>query len=131
MKSGAAATTGTVRTPYTRPPAVSGNAHSLGEERRDGNPLRQCGVNDDACASIDEGGGFGWDPPPPRVPLWSPPKAGQKFQIFLNPVGTKGAETKIWPSASNIGRGEGYRGGYPPLPLKLGTSYSSVMRCCS
>ena len=25
------------------------------------------------------GGGFGWDAPPPRVPLWSPPKAGQKF----------------------------------------------------
>ena len=25
------------------------------------------------------GGGFGWDPPPPRVPLWSPPKAGRKI----------------------------------------------------
>ena len=23
------------------------------------------------------GGGFGWDPPRPRVPLWSPPKTGQ------------------------------------------------------
>ena len=23
-------------------------------------------------------GGFGWPPPPPMVPLWSPPKAGQK-----------------------------------------------------
>ena len=29
------------------------------------------------------GGGFGWDPPPPRVPLWSPPKAGQKI-LALN-----------------------------------------------
>ena len=25
------------------------------------------------------GGGFGWDPPRPRDPLWSPPKAGQNF----------------------------------------------------
>ena len=24
------------------------------------------------------GGDFGWDPPPPGVPLWSPSKAGQK-----------------------------------------------------
>ena len=24
-------------------------------------------------------GGVGWDPPPPRVPLWSPPKAGRKI----------------------------------------------------
>ena len=25
------------------------------------------------------GGGFGWDPLPPRVPLWSPRKTGQQF----------------------------------------------------
>ena len=24
-------------------------------------------------------GGVGWDPPPPRVPLWPPPKARRKF----------------------------------------------------
>ena len=30
---------------------------------------------------LEEGGGrgFGWDPPPPWVPLWSPPKAGRKI----------------------------------------------------
>ena len=27
------------------------------------------------------GGGVGRDPPPPRVPLWSPPKAGQKILL--------------------------------------------------
>ena len=45
------------------------------------------------------GGGFGWDPPLPRVPLWTPPKVGQKM--------TEGAEAKLWLSASNVGRGGG------------------------
>ena len=63
-------------------------------------------------------GGFGWDPPPPRVPLWSPPKPAQNFFI-LNLRGTEGTETKIWLSASNIGRGGGGSrggggGGLPP-----------------
>ena len=59
------------------------------------------------------GAGFGWDPPPPWVPLWSPPKAGRKILSF-NPLGTKG---NLWLSASNIGRGGGKGGpggGYPP-----------------
>ena len=54
--------------------------------------------------------GFGWDPPPPWVPLWSPPKAGRKL-FSLNPVGTEGAEAKFWLSASNIGTGGGGGGG--------------------
>ena len=62
-------------------------------------------------------GGFGPDPLPPRVPLWSPPKAGQQNiqnlekNLTLTPLGTEGAEAKIWLSASNIGRGGGSRGG--------------------
>ena len=58
------------------------------------------------------GGGFGWDPAPPRVPLWSPSEAGQKF-LSLNPLGT---EAKFRLPASNIGRGGGggVHGGYHP-----------------
>ena len=48
-------------------------------------------------------GGLAGTPPPPRVPLWSPPKAGQNF-LVLNPLD---AEAKFWLSASNIGRGGG------------------------
>ena len=40
-------------------------------------------------------GGFAWDPPPPRVPLWSPPKAGRIF-LSLNPFGVEGAEAKFY-----------------------------------
>ena len=29
----------------------------------------------------EKGGGVGWDPPPPRVPLWSPPKWGQGWWL--------------------------------------------------
>ena len=63
------------------------------------------------------GGGGGWDTPPPWVPLWSLPKAGRKVLSF-NPLGTKGAEAKIWLSASNIrrGGGGGPGGGTPPPP---------------
>ena len=28
---------------------------------------------------LKRGGGVGWDPPPARVPLWSPPKVGRKL----------------------------------------------------
>ena len=48
-------------------------------------------------------GGCGWDPPPPpRVPLWSPPKAGEYVEA---PLSTEGAEANFRLSASNIGRG--------------------------
>ena len=43
-------------------------------------------------------------PPPPMVPLWSPPKAGRKL-LSLNPLGTEGAKAKFWLSASNTGWG--------------------------
>ena len=52
------------------------------------------------------GGGVGWDPPPPRVPLWSPPKGS-----CLYPLGAEGAQAKFWLSASNIGKGGGGGGG--------------------
>ena len=65
------------------------------------------------------GGGVGWDPPPPRVPLWSLSNAGQIF-LCLDPLGAEGAEAKFWLSASNIQRGERgggeSRGGTPPPP---------------
>ena len=57
-------------------------------------------------ASEGGGGGVGWELPPPRVPLWSPPKVGKNV-LSLNPVGTEGAKAKIWLSASNIGLAEG------------------------
>ena len=56
-------------------------------------------------------GGVGWNNPPPRVPLWSPPKAGQK-KLSVNPLGAEGAEAKFWLSAPKIGRGG--RGGRGP-----------------
>ena len=76
------------------------------------------------------GGGFGWDPPPPRVPLRSPPKAGQKL-CSLNPLRTEGAEAKFWLSASNVGRGGrggggGSRGGIPPPPTVYSRSNTSL-----
>ena len=41
-------------------------------------------VEEGGQRDVVEGGGggagrFGWEPPPPRVPLWSSPKAGRKF----------------------------------------------------
>ena len=42
---------------------------------------------------VVEGGEGGGGGAPPRVPLWSLPKAGQKF-FSLNPLGTEGAEAK-------------------------------------
>ena len=73
-------------------------------------------------------GGFGWGPPPPRVPLWSPPKGGQKV-LSSNPLGTEGAEAKLWLSASNIGRGGGGGGSMgrvtPPPPV-CGRSNASL-----
>ena len=62
---------------------------------------------------VSEGGeGVGWDPPPPWVPLWSPPTAGQNV-LSSNPLGTEGAEAKFWLSAANIGRGGGGAEGGP------------------
>ena len=69
-------------------------------------------------------GGFGWDPRPPRVPLWSLLKAGQKF-LSSNPLGAEGAEAKVWLSASNIGRGGG-GGGTPPPPPVYSRSNTSL-----
>ena len=57
-----------------------------------------------------KGGGVGWDTPPPRVPLWSPPKAGRKI-LSLSPLGAKDAKANFWLSASNIGTGGGGGGG--------------------
>ena len=54
------------------------------------------------------GGGFGWDPPPPRVPLWYPPKAGRKIRSF-NPLGTEGIEAEIL--AVSLKHWKGRRGG--------------------
>ena len=53
------------------------------------------------------GRGLAGTPPPPRVPLWPPPKAGLKI-LSVNPLG---AEATLWLSASNIGRGGGGEGG--------------------
>ena len=63
------------------------------------------------------GGGWLARPPPPRVPLSSPPKAGRKF-VSVNPLGTEGAVAKSWLSASNIGRG-GFQRRDPPHALLL------------
>ena len=85
------------------------------------------------------GEGVGRDPPPPRVPIWSPSKADQTF-LILNPLGTEGAEAKFWLSASNIGTGGGgggrgvngggggSRGGTPRPPPVYGRSNTSVHR---
>ena len=62
------------------------------------------------------GGGIGWDPPPPRVPLCSPPKAGRKL-ISLNPFGAEDAEAKFWLSAPTL-EGEEGGGGLSPLLLR-------------
>ena len=84
-----------------------------------------------------EGGGFRWDPPTPRVPLWSPLRAGQKL-LSLNPLGAKGAEANFWLSASNIGKGGGGGclkgwgglGGGGPLPSSYGVRpFQNITAC--
>ena len=52
--------------------------------------------------------GVGWDPLPPRVPLWPLPKAGRKIFSF-NPLGTEGAEAEIL--AVNLKHWKGEEGG--------------------
>ena len=58
------------------------------------------------------GGGEGgvWLGTPPPVlrgsPCGPPSKGGREFRS-VNPLGTEGAEAKVWLSASNIGRGRG------------------------
>ena len=61
-------------------------------------------------------------PPPPRFPIWSPPKAGQNC-LRLNPLGT---EATFWLSASNIGTGAVQRGVPPPPPPVYGRSNTSL-----
>ena len=59
-------------------------------------------------SEVGAGGGEGvpWDPPPPRGPLWSPPKAGRNF-LSLNPLGTEGAEAKILAVSLQHWKGRG------------------------
>ena len=69
-----------------------------------------------------KGGGFGWDPPPPRVPLWSLSKAGPKI-LTLNPLGTEGAGANFGCQPQTLegeeGGGEGLKwGGVAPLLLR-------------
>ena len=47
-------------------------------------------------------GAEGGTPPPPRVPPVVPAEGGPNLSV--NPLGTEGAEAKLWLSASNIGR---------------------------
>ena len=42
-------------------------------------PLGPRDVLEGGGGGVEGGGGVGWDTPPPRVPLWSPPKAGRKL----------------------------------------------------
>ena len=46
------------------------------DETRDGGLAR--GVLERGGGLKGGGGGLGWDPPPPRAPLWSPPKMSQR-----------------------------------------------------
>ena len=57
-------------------------------------------------------GGLAGTPPPPRVPLWSPPEAGQKFeaQILLAP---KAPKQNFGCQASKMGKGGGGGGNAP------------------
>ena len=54
-----------------RPPPPAPRA-SRKRVARGGHPARQ------GCVRRG-GGGLGWDPPPPRVSLWSPAEGGPKF----------------------------------------------------
>ena len=61
-----------------------------------------------------EGGEGGWlGPPSSRVPLWSPPQAGQKF-LSLNRLDTEGAEADFGGQPQHWKR----RGGGTPLLLR-------------
>ena len=82
--------------------------------------LTLCGSERVLVVSTEGGGeGVGWDPPPPRVPLWSPPKADRKL-LNVNPLGTEGAEADILAVSLKHwkGRGGGSRGGNPPPLLR-------------
>ena len=67
-------------------------------------------------------GGFGGGPPPPRAPLWSPPKAGQNFgaQILLAP---KAPKQKFGCQPQTL---EGEGGGDPPPPAVYSRSNTSL-----
>ena len=76
-----------------------------------GAPLTVCPIR------RGRGGGVGWDPPPPRVPLWSPLKAGQKASILLAlkaPKQNFGCQPQTL--AGEEGGGGSRGGGYPPPP---------------
>ena len=57
------------------------------------------------------GGGGGWlgPPPPLRVPLWSPAEGGPKHLKRISSWHRR-RRSKLWLSASNIGRGGGWDG---------------------
>ena len=69
------------------------------------------------------GGGVGWDPPPPMVPLMVPAEGGPKIGKLKSSWRPR-AEAKFWLSASasnsggegggGLGGGKGVQGGYPP-----------------
>ena len=67
------------------------------------------------------GRGVGWEPPPPRVPLWSPPKAGRKLLKLKSswhrkrPSKFLGVSLKHWKGR----KGGGVRGGGGVAPLLL------------
>ena len=70
-----------------------------------------------------KGEGGGWAPPPPRVALWPPPKAGQTF-LKLQSSWHRRRRSKIlavslkhWKGRKG-GGGGGSRGGVPPLLLR-------------
>ena len=72
---------------------------------------------------LKEGGGVGWDPPPPMVPLWSQPKAAhqKKLKKKLKSSWHQRRRSKIlavslkhWKGR----RGGGSRGWYPLLLLR-------------
>ena len=57
------------------------------------------------------GGGVGWDPPPPRVPLWSPPKAGRNFSSVNPPSTLKAPKQNIGCQPQRLEGEEGPGGG--------------------
>ena len=61
-------------------------------------------------------GGFGWDPPPPRVPLWSPAKGGPNI---LKPKSSWHRRRRSRIGAVSLKHWKGRRrGGVPPLLLR-------------
>ena len=87
-------------------------------------PVALCAPNEDRGAGGGRGGseegGGGWLGPPPSSegPPMVPARGGPSILKRKNPLGTEGAEAKVWLSASNIGRGGGggSRGVPPPSP---------------